>query len=118
MRKTRLNVSWLGTPYFSSRTERRRPSLICANSAMSQQFVAPPTVASRAINKISVKSCSAFGPRGSSNSEKHAAKPFIGISLRITSRHLQNQLCFPQQQLIQYEHAIPLRASGGPRSPS
>src|SRR6266571_4805584 len=72
MRKTRLNVSWLGKPFLSTSTSCQRYAFIRANSAMSVQLVAPHSVASNAMNKISVKSCSAFSARGSGRSAKHS----------------------------------------------
>src|SRR5947208_16632978 len=54
MRKTRLNVSWLGKPFLSTSTSCQRYAFIRANSAMSVQVVAPHSVASNAMNKISI----------------------------------------------------------------
>src|ERR1700688_3230609 len=61
-----------------------------ANSAMSVQLVAPHSVAISAMNKISVRSCSALFARGSGNSEKHSANRCIGCSIQIRS-YLQNR---------------------------
>ena len=55
MRNIRLKVSWLGMPFFSSRMVRSSPSF-ARNSAMSVQYLAPHSVASRAMNIISVRS--------------------------------------------------------------
>src|SRR5947207_7220125 len=98
MRKTRLNVSWLGKPFLSTRTSSQRYAFSRATSAMSVQLVAPHSVASNAMNKISVKSCSAFSARGSGRSAKHSPNPLIGGSLRIRS-HLQNPLSLVSNDL-------------------
>src|ERR1700682_538148 len=70
---------------------------------MSVQAVAPHSVASNAINKISVRSCSALSALGSGKSEKHSANPFIGRSLKsgtpfrihfpFSGNYLQNPTC-------------------------
>jgi hypothetical protein len=54
------------------------------------QLVAPHKVAIKAMNKISVKSCSALSARGSGNSEKHSENRFISGLPQIRN-HLQNQ---------------------------
>src|ERR1700676_5725170 len=73
---------------------------------MSVQAVAPHSVAINAINKISVRSCSALSARGSGNSEKHSANPFIGRSLQIRSS-LQNPLSLLWQLLTEYHMRFP-----------
>src|SRR6202790_2572870 len=114
MRKTRLNVSWLGTPWAKTKTVRKSPLLVAANNAMSQQVWAPHSVAKRAINKISVRSCTALSARGSGRLEKHRENRSIGISLQI-ERHLQNPILFGPQYLIQPHMRFPcLQGEGRP----
>src|ERR1700736_3312044 len=79
---------------------------------MSVQAVAPHSVAINAINKISVRSCSALSARGSGNSEKHSANPFIGRSLQIRSS-LQNPLSLLWQLLTEYNMRFPCPGGGG-----
>src|ERR1700737_125408 len=79
---------------------------------MSVQAVAPHSVAINAINKISVRSCSALSARGSGNSEKHSANPFIGRSLQIRSS-LQNPLSLLWQLLTEYNMRFPWLAGEG-----
>src|SRR5919197_1886930 len=99
MRNTRLKVSWLGSPCFSVKIGVNRYALVRANSAMSVQCVAPHSVANRAMNSTSLRSCSAFSARGSGRSEKQAAKLFIDGSFRHRS-HLLNPFLLLEQQLI------------------
>src|SRR6202049_5330047 len=73
---------------------------------MSVQAVAPHSLAINAINKISVRSCSALSARGAGNSEKHSANPFIGRSLQIRSS-LQNPLSLLWQLLTEYHMRFP-----------
>src|ERR1700686_796015 len=79
---------------------------------MSVQALAPHSVAINAINKISVRSCSALSARGSGNSEKHSANPFIGRSLQIRSS-LQNPLSLLWQLLTEYHMRFPCPGGGG-----
>src|SRR6202043_926481 len=79
---------------------------------MSVQAVAPHSVASNAINKISVRSCSALSARGSGKSEKHSANPFIGRSLKIRSS-LQNPLSLLWQLLTESHMRFPCPGGGG-----
>jgi hypothetical protein len=81
---------------FQHQTVRNSASFACPNSSMSQQVVAPLSVASSAMNSISVKSCCAWFFRGSTNDEKHSVKRFKTVSSRIR-RHRQNQIIIPAQ---------------------
>src|ERR1700722_1822435 len=69
---------------------------------MSVQLVAPHSVAISAMNKISVRSCSALSARGSGNSEKHSANRCIRRSLHIRS-YPQNPF-LPIWQLLAGTH--------------
>src|ERR1700743_521444 len=82
---------------------------------MSVQAVAPHSVAINAINKISVRSCSALSARGSGNSEKHSANPFISRSLQIRSA-LQNPLPFIWQLLTESNMRFPCLEGEGRRA--
>src|SRR5467141_4892941 len=83
-------------PSSSTRIVRNSASFERPNSAMSQQVVAPHSVASNAMNSISVRSCCAWFFRGSTNGEKHSAKRSRTVSSRIR-RHCQNQIFLPVQ---------------------
>src|SRR5258708_37265876 len=96
IRKTRLKVSCLGIPCSSTRIVRNSASFDRPNSAMSQQVVAPHSVARNAMNTISVRSCWAWVFRGSTNGEKHSAKLSKTVPSRIR-RHCQNQIFLPAQ---------------------
>ena len=53
MRKSRLNVSWLGTPFSSLRNPRRNGSFAFANRPMSTEPCPPHRTAHIAIARIS-----------------------------------------------------------------
>ena len=72
-RKSRLNVSWLGTPFSRLRNPRKNGSFDFANRPMSTEPWPPHRTAHMAIAKISWKSCRlAFPVRGSSNPSQQA----------------------------------------------
>src|SRR4051795_6498675 len=73
---------------------------------MSVQLVAPHSVAIKAMNKISVRSCRALLARGSGSSSKHSANRVIGRSFRIKS-YLQNQFLTASQQLTKSHMRFP-----------
>src|SRR3972149_3498371 len=79
---------------------------------MSEQLVAPHSVARSAMNNISVRSCSAFSARGSGKSEKYSANRSIPGSFRIRS-HLQNPILHSKQQLTQTDMRFPCLCGGG-----
>ena len=84
--KTRLKVSWLGTPCCNCRTSRSSPSLDCPNVAMSEGPSAPHSVAARAMNKTSSNSCRALSHPGVRQPSKslleflHPTPPVLGES--------------------------------------
>ena len=53
MRKSRLNVSWLGTPFSSLRNPRKNDSFAWANSPMSTEPWLPHRTAHSAMTNIS-----------------------------------------------------------------
>src|SRR5450759_1420387 len=112
MRKTRLKVSWLGIPCSSTRIVRNSASFARPNSAMSQQLVATHSVASSAINSISVRSCWAWFFRGSTKGEKHSAKLSKTVPSRIR-RHSQNQTSLQRQWLGLSNMRFPCPLRGG-----
>jgi hypothetical protein len=67
---TRSNVSWLGTPWGSSRNRRKNASLLLPYSAISSHPSAPAITAQVAITRMSVSGCSllAVWIRGSGRS--------------------------------------------------
>lgn len=75
-RNTRLNVSWLGTPFSSRRNSRNRSSRSAAKSAKSEQCSAPHTDAVSAMVKTSSRSWRLALPvRGSVTSADRPAIP-------------------------------------------
>src|ERR1700710_2319549 len=73
---------------------------------MSVQLVAPHSVATKAMKKISVRSCRALLARGSGSSSKHSANRVIGRSIRIKS-YLQNQFLTASQKLTKSHMRFP-----------
>src|ERR1700686_5674644 len=72
-RNSRLNVSWLGTPFASLRKPRRNGSFALANSAMSTAPCPPHSTVHSAIISSSWKSCRPALPvRGSSRPSQQA----------------------------------------------
>src|SRR5258708_13903055 len=65
---------------------------------MSVQLVAPHSVASKAMNSTSLRSCNALSARGSGRSAKQVAKLFIDGSF-LDRNHLLNPFCQLEQQL-------------------
>jgi hypothetical protein len=78
---------------------------------MSEQVVAPHSVASNAMNSNSRRSCSAFFARGSGTSAKHAEKLFIHGSL-LNRSFLLNPFLQIEQQLTQTNMRFPCPLGG------
>ena len=113
-RKTRLKVSWLGTPCCNCRTSRSSPSLDCPNVAMSEGPSAPHSVAARAMNKTSSNSCRALSALGSGNRRK----AFLNFSIRLhlcSGSRPQNPSCVNLQYPPQIHMRFPCPLWGGVR---
>src|SRR5258707_588938 len=79
---------------------------------MSVQLVAPHSVASKAMNSTSLRSCNALSARGSGRSAKQVAKLFIDGSF-LDRNHLLNPFCQLEQQLTHPNMRFPCPSYGG-----
>src|SRR5260370_12964517 len=79
---------------------------------MSVQLVAPHSVASKAMNSTSLRSCNALSARGSGRSAKQVAKLFIDGSF-LDRNHLLNPFCQLEQQLTHPNMRFPWYDGGG-----
>src|SRR5258708_8746403 len=79
---------------------------------MSVQLVAPHSVASKAMNSTSLRSCNALSARGSTRSAKHVANLFIDGSC-LDRNHLLNPFCQLEQQLTHPNMRFPCPYDGG-----
>src|SRR5258708_16265371 len=79
---------------------------------MSVQLVAPHSVASKAMNSTSLRSCNALSARGSGRSAKQVAKLFIDGSF-LDRNHLLNPFCQLEQQLTHPNMRFPCPRCGG-----
>jgi hypothetical protein len=77
-RNTRLNVSWLGTPWRSRRSCRRNAALARPNTAMSEQSSPPHNMVQKPITGISCRSCGVLTSRGTLQRGKAGRKPLHG----------------------------------------
>src|SRR5258707_15792716 len=78
---------------------------------MSVQLVAPHSVASKAMNSTSLRSCNALSARGSGRSAKQVAKLFIDGSF-LDRNHLLNPFCQLEQQLTHPNMRFPCPLGG------
>ena len=113
-RNTRLNVSWLGTPWRSRRSCRRNAALARPNTAMSEQSSPPHNMVQKPITGISCRSCGVLTSRGTLQRGKAGRKPLHGTptqqnSMVRTRHHAAPQPSVPRQM----SNAIPLPSTHG-----
>lgn len=102
VRRTLLNVSWLGIPCLSSRNRRNNSNRPWPKNSNSVQLLAPASVAASAMITISSRSCRVLSARGSLSGRSRRLSLRIQVSLNRETpqnpvptalQHLSSAIC-------------------------